>query len=98
MSFSNMEMIHLYIYFKQENAKKIYVFSVAVAVFVLRKTQLAENYYSEECLFPVTCILEKTVSSDVSGTILLRLPSGNVKIFVSCIGFQPVDTLSEYSV
>jgi hypothetical protein len=37
--------------------------------------------------------LEKTVSSDVSGTILLRLPSGNIKIFVSCIGFQPVDTL-----
>jgi iron complex outermembrane receptor protein len=46
----------------------------------------------EEC--PVMCILGKTVSSDVSGNYLVkRLPSGNAKIFVSCIGFQPVDTL-----
>lgn len=37
---------------------------------------------------------KKTVSSDVSGNYLIkRLPSGNVKIFVSCIGFQSVDTL-----
>jgi iron complex outermembrane receptor protein len=37
---------------------------------------------------------KKTVSSDVSGNYLIkRLPSGNAKIFVSCIGFQPVDTL-----
>jgi iron complex outermembrane receptor protein len=36
----------------------------------------------------------KTVSSDVSGNYLIkRLPSGNAKIFVSCIGFQSVDTL-----
>jgi hypothetical protein len=31
-------MIHLYIYFKQENAKKIYIFSVAVFLFVLQNT------------------------------------------------------------
>jgi iron complex outermembrane receptor protein len=37
---------------------------------------------------------KKTVSSDVSGNYLIkRLPSGNAKIFVSCIGFQSVDTL-----
>jgi iron complex outermembrane receptor protein len=36
----------------------------------------------------------KTVSSDVSGNYLIkRLPSGNVKVFVSYIGFQSVDTL-----
>ena len=37
---------------------------------------------------------KKTVSSDVSGNYLIkRLPSGNVKVFVSYIGFQSVDTL-----
>jgi iron complex outermembrane receptor protein len=36
----------------------------------------------------------KTVSSDVSGNYLIkRLPSGNVKVFVSYIGFQSVDAL-----
>jgi hypothetical protein len=40
MSFSNIEMIHLYIYFKQENAKKIYIFSVFCGI-VFCKTQLA---------------------------------------------------------
>jgi hypothetical protein len=62
MSFSNMEMIHLYIYFKQENAKKnlYFFFSVAFAVFVLRKTQLAENYYQGGMpLSEVMCILGK---------------------------------------
>jgi hypothetical protein len=74
MSFSNIEMIHLYIYFKQEK-KKIYFFSVAVffAVFVLRKTQLAGKLLlKEECLFRVMCILGKTVSSDVSGNYLIK--------------------------
>jgi iron complex outermembrane receptor protein len=96
MSFSNMEMIHLYIYFKQENAKKnlYFFFSVFFAVFVLRKTQLRKITTKEECLFRKSCAYwEKTVSSDVSGNYLVkRLPSGNAKIFVS-IGFQPVDTL-----
>jgi hypothetical protein len=47
MSFSNMEMIHLYIYFKQENAKKnLYFFSVAVFLRYLFKTHKQENYYS----------------------------------------------------
>jgi iron complex outermembrane receptor protein len=37
---------------------------------------------------------KKTVSSDVSGNYLIkRLPSGKVKVFVSCIGFQPLDTV-----
>jgi iron complex outermembrane receptor protein len=59
----------------------------------LRKTQLAENYYSGG-MPGSRAYWEKTVSSDVSGNYLIkRLPSGNVKIFVSCIGFQPVDTL-----
>jgi hypothetical protein len=95
MSFSNIEMIHLYIYFKQENAKKNLYFSVAVffAVFVLRKTQLWENYYSRRNASSEVTHIGKTVSSDVSGNYLFRLPSGNAKIFVSCIGFQPVDTL-----
>jgi hypothetical protein len=78
-----MEMIHLYIYFKQENAKKNLYFSVAVffAVFVLRKTQLITT--QEECLFRKSCAYWKTVSSDVSGNYLIkRLPSGNAKIFV----------------
>ena len=36
----------------------------------------------------------KIVSSDVSGNYLIkRLPVGNVKVFVSYIGFQSVDTL-----
>lgn len=36
----------------------------------------------------------KTVSSNVSGDYLIkRLPSGNVKVFVSYVGFQPIDTL-----
>jgi hypothetical protein len=54
MSFSNIEMIHLYIYFKQENAKKnLCFFSVAVffAVFVLRKTVMGKLLIKEECLF-----------------------------------------------
>jgi hypothetical protein len=59
----------------------------------LRKTQLAENYYSGGMPLSGSHVhIGKTVSSDVSG-ILLRLPSGNAKIFVSCIGFQSVDTL-----
>ncbi|MFB0909481.1 MAG: carboxypeptidase-like regulatory domain-containing protein, partial [Flavobacterium sp.] len=37
---------------------------------------------------------KKIVSSDVSGNYLIkRLPSGNAKVFISCIGFQSVDTL-----
>jgi hypothetical protein len=40
------------------------------------------------------CILgKKQYPRMFLGTILLRLPSGNAKIFVSCIGFQSVDTL-----
>jgi len=36
----------------------------------------------------------KTVSSDVSGNYLIkRLPKGNVKVYVSFIGFQAIDTL-----
>ena len=36
----------------------------------------------------------KTVSSNVSGDYLIkRLPSGKVKVFVSYVGFQPIDTL-----
>jgi hypothetical protein len=52
--FQILEMIHLYIYFKQENAKKIYIFSVAV---FLRYLFCAKHSYGkittkEECLFP----------------------------------------------
>ncbi|MGO4904804.1 TonB-dependent receptor [Flavobacterium sp. W20_MBD1_R3] len=40
----------------------------------------------------------KTVSSDVSGNYLIkRLPSGKVKVFVSYIGFQSVDTIVNLS-
>jgi hypothetical protein len=94
MSFSNMEMIHLYIYFKQENAKKsIFFFCCCFAVFVLRKTQLAENYYSRRnASFQVTCILGKTVSSDVSGNYLIKdYHQETLKYLFP--GFQPVDTL-----
>jgi iron complex outermembrane receptor protein len=96
MSFSNIEMIHLYIYFKQENAKKnLCFFCCCFFVFVLRKTQLWENYYSRRNASSGSHVhIGKTVSSDVSGNYLIkRLPSGNAKIFVSCIGFQSVDTL-----
>jgi hypothetical protein len=74
--------------------KKIYIFFLLFffAVFVLRKTQLWKITTQGGMPLPeVTCILEKTVSSDVSGNYLKR-PSGNAKIFVSC-GFQSVDTL-----
>jgi iron complex outermembrane receptor protein len=61
----------------------------------LHKTQLAGKLLQEEPLSGSHVhIGKKTVSSDVSGNYLIkRLPSGNAKIFVSCIGFQPVDTL-----
>jgi hypothetical protein len=85
-------MIHLYIYFKQENAKKIYIFCCFFAVFVLRKTQLGKITTRRNASFGSRAYWEKTVSSDVSGNYLIK-PSGNAKIFVSCIGFQPVDTL-----
>jgi hypothetical protein len=58
-------MIHLYIYFKQENAKKIYIFAVFL-VFVLRKTQLWKITTKEECPWKSRAYWEKTVSSDVS--------------------------------
>jgi hypothetical protein len=75
--------------------KKIYIFFLLFffAVFVLRKTQLWKITTKEECLFRKSrAYWKKTVSSDVSGNYLKR-PSGNAKIFVSCIGFQSVDTL-----
>lgn len=37
---------------------------------------------------------KKTVSSDISGNYLIKkLPSGNVKVFVSYLGFQAIDTV-----
>jgi hypothetical protein len=62
---------------------------------VLRKTQLAENYYSGGMpLSEVMCILgKKQYPRMFLGTILLKDYHQETKIFVSCIGFQPVDTL-----
>jgi hypothetical protein len=67
-------MIHLYIYFKQENAKKNLYFSVAVFLrYLFCKTQLAENYYRRNASFRKSCAYwEKTVSSDVSGNYLIK--------------------------
>jgi hypothetical protein len=54
--FQILEMIHLYIYFKQKTKKNL-CFSVAVffLVFVLRKTQLAGKLLLKECLFRKSC-------------------------------------------
>jgi iron complex outermembrane receptor protein len=78
--------------------KKIYVFSVAV---FLRYLFCAKHSYGKLLTqggMPLSGshvhIGKKTVSSDVSGNYIKGLPSGNAKIFVSCIGFQSVDTLN----
>jgi iron complex outermembrane receptor protein len=57
------------------------------------KTQLAENYYSGGPLSGSHVHIGKTVSSDVSGNYLIKDYHQETKIFISCIGFQPVDTL-----
>jgi iron complex outermembrane receptor protein len=69
-------MIHLYIYFKQENAKKnLYFFCCCFAVFVLRKTQLGK--ITTQGGMPLSGshvhIGKKTVSSDVSGNYLIKV-------------------------
>jgi hypothetical protein len=75
MSFSNIEMIHLYIYFKQENAKKnLYFFCVPLSG---SHVHIGKKQYPRMFL----------------GTILLKGCHQETKIFVSCIGFQSVDTL-----
>jgi iron complex outermembrane receptor protein len=75
--------------------KKIYIF---LLLFFLRYLFCAKHSYGKITTqggmpLPEVTHIGKTVSSDVSGNYLFRLPSGNAKIFVSCIGFQPVDTL-----
>jgi hypothetical protein len=64
-------MIHLYIYFKQENAKKIYIFCCFFAVFVLRKTQLGKLLQGGMPLSEVVHIGKKQYPRMFLGTILL---------------------------
>jgi hypothetical protein len=89
-----MEMIHLYIYFKQENAKKnLCFFSVAVFLRYLFKTHKAGKLLLRRNASFKSCILgKKQYPRMFLGTILLKVAIRN-KIFVSCIGFQSVDTL-----
>jgi iron complex outermembrane receptor protein len=92
MSFSKyLKMIHCIFILNKKMQKSMFFFPLFFfAVFVLRKTQSGMECNQGGMPLPVTHI--KTVSSDVSGNYLIkRLPSGNAKIFVSCIGFQSVD-------
>jgi hypothetical protein len=73
MSFSNIGN-DLYIYFKQENAKKNLFFSVAVFCGIcFAQNTVSGKIYSRRCLFRKSrAYWKKTVSSDVSGNYLIK--------------------------
>jgi hypothetical protein len=73
-------MIHLYIYFKQENAKKIYIFFLLLFFAVcFAQNTVTGNLPRRNALPEVTCIFKKQYPRMFLGTILKRLPSGNAK-------------------
>jgi hypothetical protein len=80
-------MIHLYIYFKQENAKKNLYFLLLFCGIVLRKTQLVENTLRRNASFRSCAYWEKKEYPRMFlGTILLKkVAIRNAKIFVPAL-------------
>jgi hypothetical protein len=75
MSFSNIGNDSLYIYFKQENAKKIYIFFLLLFFcgICFAQNTVMENYQGGMPLPEVTHIGKKQYPRMFLGTILLKI-------------------------